>query len=105
MNILIAGAGLMGAQIGVEYALGGHAVACLGRRPEAVEERVSRAFDLVSSHGLAGVEAVAAARGRLGVVADLGDVATPVDLVVESVVEDLATKIEVLRRCAERFPE
>jgi 3-hydroxybutyryl-CoA dehydrogenase len=28
-----------------------------------------------------------------------------VDLVVESVVEDLAAKIDVLRRCAERFPD
>ena len=105
MNVVIVGAGLMGAQIGVEYALGGHEVVCVARRPAAVEDRVLRAFDLVGQQGLAAPEAVEAARDRIHVVDDVGNIEAGVDLVVESVVEDLATKIEVLRRCAEGFPD
>src|SRR5688500_9815478 len=105
MNIFVVGAGLMGAQIGVEYALGGHQVACTARRPAGVAERVRRAFDLVGEHGLAASEAIATAQARVRVVDDLGAVKRTVELVVESVVEDPTTKIEVLRACAERFPE
>ena len=45
MNVLVVGAGLMGAQIGVEYALGGHDVALYARDASAVAERVQRAED------------------------------------------------------------
>jgi 3-hydroxybutyryl-CoA dehydrogenase len=104
MNVVIVGAGLMGAQIGVEYALGGHAVVCVARRPAGVGERVQRAFDLVVQHRLAPAYVAEEARKRLEISDDLAAVSGATDLVVESVVEDLATKIEVLRRCAELFP-
>ncbi len=104
MNTVIVGAGLMGAQIGVEYALGGHEVVCVARRPTGVGERVLRAFELIERHRLAAPDAVEPARDRISVVDDLGVIEKGIDLVVESVVEDLATKIGVLRRCAERFP-
>jgi 3-hydroxybutyryl-CoA dehydrogenase len=104
MNVVVAGAGLMGAQIGVEYALGGHRVVCVARRPAGVGERVVRALDLVAAHGLAAVETIEAARERITVVDAIELIEGGVDLVVESVVEDLDTKIELLRLCAARFP-
>lgn len=104
-TVLIAGIGLMGAQIAVEYALGGHDVVGLARRPAAAEERIARALELAGSKELAPADAVAAARGRLRVVGGLEQVAGEVALVVESVVEELAVKTDVLRACAARFPE
>jgi 3-hydroxybutyryl-CoA dehydrogenase len=104
LHVVVAGAGLMGAQIGVEYALGGHEVVCLARRPAGVGERVVRALDLVAAHGLASAEATEAARRRIAVVDGIELIDGEADLVVESVVEDMETKIELLRRCAARFP-
>jgi 3-hydroxybutyryl-CoA dehydrogenase len=104
MNVVIVGAGLMGAQIGVEYALGGHEVVCVARRPSGVGERVVRALDLVAAHGLAPAETIDAARQRIAVVDGIEVIEGDADLVVESIVEDLAAKTEILRRCAERFP-
>jgi 3-hydroxybutyryl-CoA dehydrogenase len=105
VKVVIVGAGLMGAQIGVEYALGGHEVACVARRPTEVGERILRALDLVAAHGLRPTAAVEAARRRLSVADGLELVEGGADLVVESVVEDLAAKVDVLRACAARFPE
>jgi 3-hydroxyacyl-CoA dehydrogenase len=104
MKVVVAGAGLMGAQIGCEYALGGHEVVCVGRRPEAVAERVAAAFALVGRYGLAEEERVEGARERLRVTGDLNGAGDGVDLVVESIVEDLEAKVGLLRECAGRFP-
>lgn len=104
MRVVIAGAGLMGAQIGSEYALGGHDVVCVARRTDAVNERVNRGLALIAEHGLASPESVAAARGRIGVTSELESAGDGVDVVVESIVEDLAAKVELLRQCAELFP-
>jgi 3-hydroxybutyryl-CoA dehydrogenase len=105
MKVVIAGAGLMGAQIGCEYALGGHAVVCVGRRPEAVRARVDAAIDLVRRYELAPDGAVAGAVERLTVGEDLEDGGDGVDLVVESIVEDIEAKSAFLARCAALFPE
>src|SRR5918992_1203463 len=45
MRVLVVGAGLMGAQIGCEYALGGHDVTLFARRAESVRLRVESAFE------------------------------------------------------------
>jgi 3-hydroxybutyryl-CoA dehydrogenase len=104
VNVLIVGAGLMGAQIGCEYALGGHGVAVLGRRAGAARNRVDRGLQLVLAHGLASAEEVDAARARLHVVSDLGD-GFSCDLAVESLPEDLDVKATLLRPLAAASPE
>lgn len=104
MKVVIAGAGLMGAQIGCEYALGGHTVVCVGRRPEAVQEKAAAGFALVRRYELAPVDAVVGAAARLTVADDLDGAGDDVDLVVESIVEDMAEKSAYLARCAGLFP-
>jgi 3-hydroxyacyl-CoA dehydrogenase len=104
MRVLVVGPGLMGAPIGCEYALGGDPVTFLGRRLPAARDRVNAAFDLVERFQLA--EPVAIEQGRQSVrftdqAADVGD---DIDLIVESVTEDLAVKGEALRPLAERYP-
>lgn len=100
MQVLIVGAGLMGAQIGCEYALGGHEVTLLARRTDAVDERVRQALSLLEAHGLAEPHAVAAARGRLHVTSDLDGDTLVCDLAVESLPEELELKAELLAAVA-----
>lgn len=103
MRVVIVGAGLMGAQIGVEYALGGHAVALVARRPEAALERAEAALATVVRHGLATAADAAAARARLEAGADALAFG-PADLVVESLPEDAALKADALRPLAAAWP-
>jgi 3-hydroxyacyl-CoA dehydrogenase len=102
VNVLIVGAGLMGAQIGCEYALGGHEVVLVARDPTRVAERRELNLRLVAELGLADAATVEAARAQLTV----GDGADPegFDLVVESVPEDLELKVAVLAAAAVASP-
>ena len=104
MRVVVVGAGLMGSQIGCEYALGGHEVVFVARRPDASTDRIDAAFAVATRAEIVPVDVIRAARGRAMVVADLDAVEGPVDLVVESVVEDLVPKIAVLRAAASRWP-
>jgi 3-hydroxybutyryl-CoA dehydrogenase len=103
MRVAVLGAGLMGAQIGCEYALGGHQVALLARRPEQVRERVEETLALVERERLAEPDAVARAREAIVVAAGL-DSALPCDLAVESVPEELELKAELLGAVARTCP-
>src|SRR5436305_7477208 len=104
MDVVVVGAGLMGAQIAVEYALGGHDVTWLGRHPEATRARIAETFATVERLALRNAEAVATANARIGVTTDLAAIER-CDLVVESVPEDLGLKGEVLSPIAAHFPE
>src|SRR3990170_2660695 len=104
MKVTVVGAGLMGAQIGCEYALGGHEVALVARDAAAVAERFERALALVREHGLATAGQGEAAAARTTAGSDLAAVAA-CDLAVESVPEDLALKAELLRAVAEASPQ
>jgi 3-hydroxybutyryl-CoA dehydrogenase len=104
VKVLIVGAGLMGAQIGCEYALGGHEVALLARNPEAAWGRFEDGLEIVRAHGLASPETVEAVRARTPVASDLREL-VPCDLAVESLPEDLDLKAERLRVVAEAWPE
>ena len=103
MKVLIVGAGLMGAQIGCEYALGGHEVALLSRNTEAARRRFEDGLETVRAHGLASAEEVEAVRARARVGSDLGEL-VPCDLAVESLPEDLDLKARFLRAAAEASP-
>ena len=103
MNVIVLGPGLMGSQIACEYALGGHQVTNLARRPEVAWERIGRGLATAIEHGLASMEEVAAARERMTVTGD--DVQTEAEIIVESVVEDLAEKKEALLPVVARNPD
>lgn len=104
MQVVLIGPGLMGAQIGCEYALGGHLVTMVYRRRDKAEERLAAAWQVVADAGLATAEAVAAAQARITLQPAMESVAISPDLVVESIVEDEAAKQAVLREAAERWP-
>jgi 3-hydroxybutyryl-CoA dehydrogenase len=91
VKIALLGPGLMGSQIACEYALGGHEVVVLARRPIVARERIDRGFATAREHGLATAEESAAARERMAIEEEV-DVADGAQIIVESVVEDLAEK-------------
>jgi 3-hydroxybutyryl-CoA dehydrogenase len=104
VKILVVGAGLMGAQIGCEYALSGHEVVLVGRDPGRVANRRDQALGLVTELGLADASAAEAARDRLTIGASPSQ-AGKYDLVVESVPEDLELKVTLLGDIAAASPE
>src|ERR671911_2225619 len=104
MKIVLLGPGLMGSQIACEYALGGHEVVVLARRPGVARERIERGFTTAREHGLATPEEVAAARERMTIGEEI-DGADGARIIVESVVEDLAEKKEALLPVVARNPD
>lgn len=101
LRVHVLGAGLMGSQIGCEYALGGHYVTFLVRRREEAERRVRGALTTVSELGLWTTAEVEAAAHRMSFSSGCGDC----DLIVESVPEDFDLKVELLRAGAEASPQ
>lgn len=120
-RVAILGAGMMGAQIGCEYALGGCDVVCLVRDRERARERVERALALARHHELADGAALARARASIRY-AEIGgdgvppdgrstegagaarDEGAPPDLLVESLPEDVDVKVAALAPLAARWP-
>jgi 3-hydroxybutyryl-CoA dehydrogenase len=89
--VAIAGAGLMGSQIGCEYALGGHDVIWLARDRGRAEGRINAALATALEHGLASGAEIDAARARMSFAVD-----REVGLIVESLPESLQVKAAVL---------
>jgi 3-hydroxybutyryl-CoA dehydrogenase len=104
MKIVLLGPGLMGSQIACEYALGGHEIVVLARRPDVAGERIERGFSTARVHGLANPEDVAAARKRM-TIAEETDGGDGARIIVESVVEDLAEKKGALLPIVARNPD
>jgi 3-hydroxybutyryl-CoA dehydrogenase len=102
VKVALLGAGLMGAQIGCEYALGGHDVTVVARDLDRLDGRVDEALGTVAALGLRTDTEVAAARGRLRSTTTIGEDAY--DLVVESLPEDLELKAKLLREAAALSP-
>ena len=104
MKIVLLGPGLMGSQIACEYALGGHEVVVLARRPDVARERIERGFSTAREHELATPQQIDAARERLTIDEEI-DAADGARIIVESVVEDLAEKTEALLPVVARNPD
>lgn len=104
MKIVVAGPGLMGSQIGCEWALAGHDVVFMVNRPAEADRRITAAFDLIRTLELWSAEAVESAPSRVSSVSDLNEVEVEVDLVLESIAEDAQLKIDLLTVAAVRFP-
>jgi len=96
------GAGLMGSQIGCEYALGGHTVTYLVRDTAASRARVDNAFAVARESGIADGDVSAA---DVAIVTSLDELDAGTDLVVESIPERLEVKRDVLGAIAERLPD
>lgn len=94
----------MGTQIAFEYALGGHDVLLVARRPEAARERLAGTMRLVAELDVAAEAERRAAERRLTVVAGLAEVEGTVNVVVESVAERMDDKVAVISEAARRFP-
>jgi 3-hydroxybutyryl-CoA dehydrogenase len=104
MKIILLGPGLMGSHIACEYALGGHEVVVLARRPEVGRERIERGFSTAREHELATHDQIDAARERL-MIAQEADGADGAHVIVESVVEDLVEKKTALLPVVARNPD
>ncbi len=115
-RVAILGAGLMGAQIGCEYALGGCEVTWLVRDRERASDRVERALAVALHHGLADEAALARARAAMRYEdagaedASAGDGdgdgdGEPPELIVESLPEDIAVKVAAIEPLAARWPK
>jgi 3-hydroxybutyryl-CoA dehydrogenase len=100
MNILVIGTGLMGSQIACEYAIGGHVVSVSSRDPATLSQRLGPLLDLAGRLGLTS-EPIDDVRRRISAVGS----GSGFDLVVESIPEDLALKLDVLRLLARRCEE
>jgi 3-hydroxybutyryl-CoA dehydrogenase len=104
MRVSVIGAGLMGAQIGCEYALGGHEVTLVARDTDAVSRRVDAAFRLLDEHGLSSADELAGAKSRIAIAGALDQVGSACDLAVESLPEDLELKASMLASVARASP-
>jgi 3-hydroxybutyryl-CoA dehydrogenase len=95
----------MGAQIGYEYALGGHDVALVARDLDAVRSRVDAASSLLTESGLVSHDTASEANDRLRLSSDAAAAASGCAVIVESLPEDFGLKIEHLRAAAEAAPD
>ncbi len=103
LEILVLGAGRMGAQIGCEYAFGGHRVTFVTRAAAPAERRVQAALELAGRYGLASPGTLAGARPAIAVEEAVPD--RRVDLIVESLPEDQDLKAKVISQAAAASPE
>jgi len=107
-RVAVVGAGLMGAQIGAEYALGGYTVTLLTRSRDSAEAAVTRAADalrFLGQNGLAEPARVEPAIARLGAATDIGLACRGAAVAVESIPERFDAKVEVLKQVAAIAPE
>ncbi len=107
-HVAIVGAGLMGAQIGAEYALGGYTVSLITRSAASAGDAVHRAataLRFLAGAGLVEPVRVDAAIPRLSAATDIAAACRQATVVVESVPEDLKTKADVLRHVAAAAPD
>jgi len=99
-RVALVGAGLMGSQIGCEYALAGCDVVWIVRDRVGAQERVEAALALAVHHGLADAGAVELARERMRFGGEQA-----FDVIVESLPEELALKAEALRPLLAAYPD
>ncbi len=110
MRVAVVGAGLMGAQIACEYALGGYPVLALARDGDRLQQRIEVALELLREHGLRTPEQIDRASGLIELRAgdatvEHMDLGVKIDLLVESLPEDLELKARGLRALASSQPE
>jgi 3-hydroxyacyl-CoA dehydrogenase len=105
LRVAVIGAGLMGSQIGCEYALGGHAVTYFVRSAERSGPRIDHAFELAAGAGLVEPARAKELAAEVGIVEQIEALHAETELVVESIPEDLGLKGEVLGAAARHLPQ
>jgi len=98
----------MGAQIGAEYAIGGHEVVLITRSAasgEGAMQRARSAIRALVSQGLLAEDRGAAAEPRLSTATDISAACAARDVIVESVGEDMNAKADVLDSAARAAPD
>jgi enoyl-CoA hydratase/3-hydroxyacyl-CoA dehydrogenase len=106
-TVLFVGAGTMGCANSFVAAVSGYDIVLNDAKPEnldAVEAQHDVVADFLLQSGYCTADDIAAARGRVSLVADLGAAAAAADLVSESVFEDLGVKRDVHRQLDELCP-
>jgi 3-hydroxybutyryl-CoA dehydrogenase len=107
-NILIAGSGTMGQQIGFQCALYDCNVVLYDIKKEMLEkamERISRIASRMAREGRITQEQATSALGRIRTTTDMADAAKDADLVSESVPEDPKLKGEIFGKLNTLCPE
>ena len=102
------GAGLMGAQIGLEYALAGYEAHLINRSEEATRRALEKARDAASvlvAGELATEETAEAGLARLKAGVSLESACSRAALVVESIPEDREAKVPLFQRIGALAPE
>jgi 3-hydroxybutyryl-CoA dehydrogenase len=103
-RILVIGAGLMGSQIGCEFALAGHDVLLYARDLAAARERVGAALGLARRAGLCDTDMARGVERRLGYTDSVTDGSDGCDVVLESVSEEIELKGRLLGTAARVAP-
>lgn len=105
-SVVILGAGTMGTGIALTFANAGARVAITARRQSTLDDarrRLDESLRLMAQHGLVTTAAVEQVPARVSM-APFDDLDFEVDLVIESVAEDLAAKVDILHRTEARTP-
>jgi 3-hydroxybutyryl-CoA dehydrogenase len=106
-RVAVVGAGTMGSGIALCFARAGSAVALTARRAttlDAARARIDQSLEELSRAGAVEPATLPEIRARIATTTDLEEAVHGVDLVVESVVEDLAVKQDVLARAERAAP-
>jgi 3-hydroxybutyryl-CoA dehydrogenase len=99
-TVAVAGAGTMGAGIGLCFAIAGSTARLSSRRAATLEQarrQVDASLALLVEHGRLDGAAAAAARARVHYTREIAQAVAGADLVIESIVEDLDVKRALLR--------
>ena len=104
-RVTVVGAGLMGTEIGLDYALGGHLVTLVDRAEDALDRSRSRARDsaaFLTRVGLVAAGRAADAGRRMRRTTDIETGVDDADIVIEAVDEDFQLKVRLLGTVARR---
>lgn len=107
-QISVIGPGMMGHGIAQEFALSGYPVILCGRADKRLEDalgKIKRNLEEMVSWGVAAAGDVNSALHNLRTTTDLAEAGAKADVVIESIVEDLDTKLDLFRTLDQICPE
>ena len=99
-RILVVGSGRMGTQIGLEYAMAGFRVGLVARDIPALRVRLHEAVELWLGRRPLDREALDVAAAKTELMSTVGHCTNEVDILIESLPEDVDLKVSVLRQAA-----
>lgn len=105
MPVAVIGAGRMGTQLSVGFALHGHPVCLVSSAPARAGNSVATLLAEITEDGLATGSQAREAQDRLRVHDQLGAVPRHAGLVIEAIAEDFEAKVGVLSEAAARCPQ